>query len=59
MWHDLLFIYSALALEDTWMEVAHAWVFVVKSGGLRGGSFVFANLSLMMFPADILKESHD
>ena len=30
VWHDILFIYSALALEDTWMEAAHAWLFVVN-----------------------------
>ena len=59
VWSDVLFIYSALDPEDTWMEAAHAWVFVVKLGGLRGGSFVFKNLSLMVLPADILKASHD
>ena len=40
------------------METEHAWVFVVKLGGLRVGRFVFANLSLMMFPDEILKASH-
>ena len=30
VWHDILLISSALELEDTWMESAHAWVFVVK-----------------------------
>ena len=34
-WRDILFIYSILAPEYTWMEAAHAWVFVVKLGGLR------------------------
>ena len=58
LWHDLLFIYSTLSLEDTFMEAAHAWVFVVKLGGLRGSSFVFSELSLMMFPADILNAYH-
>ena len=55
---DILFISSYLAQEDTFMEAAHAWVFVVKLGGLRGGSFFFAKLSLMMLSADILKASH-
>ena len=41
LWHNILFIYSALSLEDTFTEVAHAWVFVVKLVGLRGSSFVF------------------
>ena len=58
VWSDIYFISSILAPEDTWMEAAHAWVFVVKSLGIRGGSFVFTNLSLMMFPADILKSSY-
>ena len=40
------------------MEAAHAWVFVVKLVELRGGSIVFAKLSLMVFPDDILKASH-
>ena len=31
--------------------------YFVKSGGMRGSSFVFAKLPLMMLPADILKES--
>ena len=57
-WSDILFISSAFAPEYTWMEAAHAWVFVVKLGGLRGGSFVFEKLSLMMLPSDILKASH-
>ena len=57
-WSDILFISSALAPEYTWMEAAHAWVFVVKLGGLRGGSFVFSKLSLMILPAGILKASH-
>ena len=35
--HDTLFIYSSLNPEDIWMEEAHAWVFVVKLGGMRGG----------------------
>ena len=30
VWHDILFISSALTPEDTWIEAAHAWVFVVK-----------------------------
>ena len=36
VWHDILFIYSALDPEDTWMEAAHAWIFFVKLGGMRG-----------------------
>ena len=56
--HDTSLISSALDLEDTWMEAVHAWVSVVKSGGLRGGSFFFAKLSLVHFPTDILKAPH-
>ena len=40
------------------IETAHYWVFVVNLVGMRGGSFVFAKLSLMMFPDEILKASH-
>ena len=40
------------------MEAAHTWVFVHKLGGMKGGSFVFENVSLMMLPVDILNESH-
>ena len=39
VWREILLIYSALDTEDTWTEAAHAWVFVVKSGGLREGRF--------------------
>ena len=56
--NDISLISSALGPEDTWMEAAHSWVFVVKSGGLKGGSFVLPKLSLMMFPSDTLKASH-
>ena len=58
VWSDILLIYSALDTEYTWMEAAYAWVFVVKSGGLRGGGFVSTNLSLMMLPADTFKASN-
>ena len=58
MRYDILYIYSALDPEYTWTEVAHAWVFVVKSIGIRGSSLVFTNLSLMNFTADTLKVSH-
>ena len=57
VWCDILFIYSAFSPEDTWMEAAHAWLFVVKLVGIRGVAF-FAKLSLMMFPYYILKASH-
>ena len=40
------------------MEAAHAWMFVVKSGGMREISFVFVKLYIMMLPADILKTSN-
>ena len=33
---DILFIYSALDTEDTWEEAVNAWVFVVKSVGMKG-----------------------
>ena len=39
VWCDIWFIYSALYPEDTWMEAAHAWLFVVKLGGLRAGIY--------------------
>ena len=55
---DILLISSALYPEDNFMEAAHAWVFVVNSGGVRGGIFVSTNVSLMMFPSDTLKASH-
>ena len=58
VWRDILLIYSALDPEDTWIEAAHAWVFVVKSGELRGISFVFLKLSLMMLLDETLKASH-
>ena len=42
------------------MEAAHAWVFAVKPGGLRGSSPPPpTKLSLMMLPAEILKASYD
>ena len=56
--HDILFIYSSLDSEDTWMEAPHAWMFVVKSGGMREISFVFVKLYIMMLTADILKTSN-
>ena len=40
------------------MEASHALVFVIKLGGLKGGSFVFENMSLIMLLDEILKESH-
>ena len=40
------------------MEAAQAWIFVVKSVGMRGGSFVFSKLSLMVLLVEILKASH-
>ena len=55
VWHAIKLIYSTLSPEDTWMEATHTWVLVLKSGGLRGGSFVFNNMSLMMLPEDTLK----
>ena len=55
---DILLIYSDLAPEYTWVEAAHAWVFVVNSGGMRGGRIFSSNLSLMMLPADTLKAYH-
>ena len=58
VWRDILFISSALSPEDTWMEAAHDWIFVVKLGSLRGSRFVFSKLSLMMLPTDILKASY-
>ena len=49
---------STLDPEDNCMYSAHDWVFVVKLGGMRGGSFVLTNMSLMNFTADTLKASH-
>ena len=37
IWYDILFISSTLASEDTCMEAAHDWVFVVKFGRISGG----------------------
>ena len=53
--HYILLISSALGPEDTFTETVNAWLFVVKSGGLRGGYIFFKNLSLIMLPADTLK----
>ena len=36
VWCDISLISSALDPENTCMEAAHAWVFIVKSGGMRG-----------------------
>ena len=58
MRYYILFISSALDPEDTWMEAAHAWLFVVKLVGLRGCSFSFKNLSLIVLPDDTLKAYH-
>ena len=33
LWSNILFIYSALDPEDTYMEASYAWVFVVNSEG--------------------------
>ena len=55
VWYDMLFISSALYPGDTCMEASHAWVFFVKLGGIMRGDFFFANRSMMMMPADILK----
>ena len=41
VWRDILFIYSTLDPEDTWMKPTHAWLFVVKLGGMRGGVTLF------------------
>ena len=59
MRRGILFISSALDPENTYMESAHSWVFVVKSGGVRRISFVLKNLYLVMLMADTLKASHD
>ena len=40
------------------MEAGHYWMFVVKSGGMMGSSFVFVKLYIIMLPADILKSYH-
>ena len=40
-WHNVLMIYSALYTEDTWMEEAYAWLFVVKSVVLKISRFFF------------------
>ena len=55
---NVLLIYSALAPEDTWMDAAHAWVFVVKSGGMRDIIIVSAKIYLLMPSADTLKASY-
>ena len=59
IWRDILLIYSALAPEDNWIDAAHAWVFVVNTGGLRVSITIFENLSLTMLPSDTLKATHE
>ena len=44
IWRDIFFISSDLSPEDTSMEAAHACVFVVKFGRLRGSIAVFSKL---------------
>ena len=36
VWSDILLISLTLYPEDTWLEAAHVWVFVLKSEGLKG-----------------------
>ena len=55
---DILLISSDFYLEDNWKEAAYAWVFVVKSGGMRGSIYFFTKMFLMMLPADALKAYH-
>ena len=59
MRRDTPLISSALDPEDTWTEAENSWVFVVESGGLRGRSLIFTKVSLMTFPDNTLKASHD
>ena len=47
-----------MPFEEVWAEAAHACVFVIIMGGLRGGRLVLAKLSLMMLPDDNVKVSH-
>ena len=55
---DILLVSSSLDPEDTWMKASHAWVLVVNSVGMRGGSLILTKLSLMNFLDDTLKVSH-
>ena len=48
VWHAIPLISLVLGTEETWMEEAYVWLFVVKLVGLRGGSFFFTKLSLMI-----------
>ena len=58
LWRDILLISSSFYSEYTWAEASNPRAFVVKLGGLRGGSFVFKKNSLMMVPDETLKASH-
>ena len=55
---DISLVSSELDPKGTLAEAAHAWVFVIKLGGLRKNSFVFTNISLMMLLAYTSKVSH-
>ena len=50
---------SALDTQETCTEEIHSLVLVKKLGGLKGVSFNFKEMSMMMFPAYTLKSSHD
>ena len=54
IWHDILFISSALVLEGTWMKASYAWVFVVKLGGiffaLQSYHWLCCNMKLWRHP---------
>ena len=45
--------------EYFWMEATHDCIFVIMLGGIRGGRWILANLSLMMFLADSVKVYHE
>ena len=49
---------SLIPFEDVWIEDTYACVFVIILGGQRGGRRVLEKLSLMMFPADTVNDSH-
>ena len=47
-----------MPFEDFWMESTHSSIFVFILGGIRGGSRVLTEMSLMLLPDYTVKDSH-
>ena len=47
-----------MTFEYFWMEATHTYIFVFVFVGLRVSSWVLVKLSLMVFTADTVKDSH-